>query len=377
MVRTYKKDKEAAQDTLKTDTRLKAMFSKPHTISALCIAILVLSYLAFYIKTNSIVSGMLVAYAVFLLISLLQFSDSVFNRPHPAFWRLVKGSSIFYLMILIMILFCDKNDVRQFMKKIDSSLGKKLEEKSYGTDCSLTLKNVYDMMDMYVPAHIFGWYFKALMIRDYYLCWILSIAFELCEYTFAYQLPNFNECWWDHWILDIATCNAVGIHYGIKTCQYFNAQLYRWRGNVDNNPLGLLHWTTSADSFKKYLGLVSMITLILAAEMNTFYLKALLWIPSEHYLNLIRLILYVFMGLVAIREGYSYFNDKTCKSFGYQLWTCIAIICVEMMICVKYAKDEFKNPMPENIKLCWTIVFVLATIFPIYRYFLKEKLKID
>lgn len=376
-MRTAKHDKKAAQSTLKTDTKLKSIFATPHTVSALCLAVLALLYLAFYVKNNSVICGVVVAYCVFLLISLLQFSDSVFKRPHPAFWRLVKGSSIFYLLILVIVLFCDKKDVRQFLSMVDSNLGKKLAEKSYGADCALTFRNIYDAMDMYVPAHLFGWYFKALMLRDYYLCWILSVAFELCEYTFAYQLPNFNECWWDHWILDIATCNAIGIHFGIKTCHYFNAKVYRWRGNIDDNPLGLLHWISSADTFKKYVGLLCMIFLILGAEMNTFYLKALLWIPADHYLNIIRLVLYILMGTVAIREGYSYFSDKTCKSFGYQLWTCIAIICVEMMICVKYAKNEFHNTMPRSIKIFWMGVFSFIAIFPVYRYFLKDKLKRD
>lgn len=26
----------------------------------------------------------------------------------------------------------------------------------------------------------------------------MSIGFELLEYSLQHQLPNFNECWWDH-----------------------------------------------------------------------------------------------------------------------------------------------------------------------------------
>ena len=42
----------------------------------------------------------------------------------------------------------------------------------------------------------------------------MSIAFELCEKTFKHWLPNFNECWWDSWLLDVAICNAFGIYMG-------------------------------------------------------------------------------------------------------------------------------------------------------------------
>ena len=51
---------------------------------------------------------------------------------------------------------------------------------------------------------------QALIIRDYPLLWTLSIGFELMELTFQHMLPNFNECWWDSWILDVAVCNFIG-----------------------------------------------------------------------------------------------------------------------------------------------------------------------
>jgi hypothetical protein len=44
--------------------------------------------------------------------------------------------------------------------------------------------------------------------------WCISIAFELCEKTLQHWLPNFNECWWDSWLLDVAICNAIGIYTG-------------------------------------------------------------------------------------------------------------------------------------------------------------------
>ena len=39
-------------------------------------------------------------------------------------------------------------------------------------------------------------YFK----RVYLFCCfqVMSIGFELLEYSLEHQLPNFGECWWDH-----------------------------------------------------------------------------------------------------------------------------------------------------------------------------------
>ncbi len=36
------------------------------------------------------------------------------------------------------------------------------------------------------------------------------------ELTFQHMLPNFNECWWDSWILDVAVCNFIGIYTGMQ-----------------------------------------------------------------------------------------------------------------------------------------------------------------
>jgi phosphatidylserine synthase 2 len=39
---------------------------------------------------------------------------------------------------------------------------------------------------------------QTLVLRDWWLCTVLSVMFELMEYTLEHQLPNFSECWWDH-----------------------------------------------------------------------------------------------------------------------------------------------------------------------------------
>lgn len=51
---------------------------------------------------------------------------------------------------------------------------------------------------MHFAAHLFGWWFKMMIIRDVAMCWICSVVFEILEVTFRHWLPNFWECWWDH-----------------------------------------------------------------------------------------------------------------------------------------------------------------------------------
>jgi len=56
-------------------------------------------------------------------------------------------------------------------------------------------------------------------VRDWTLLWVISVGFELMELTFQHMLPNFNECWWDSWILDVLVCNFAGMWGGMKVCQ--------------------------------------------------------------------------------------------------------------------------------------------------------------
>ncbi|KAJ3210118.1 hypothetical protein HDU82_008743 [Entophlyctis luteolus] len=200
-------------------------FYKPHTITALLLLVGTLVYYAMFIAHDDVVSntkmGIAGCFGVILLTGLLEFKDGPFIRPHPAFWRLVLAVSVFYQLILVMLLFQDKHTARHLMTYLDPNLGVPLPEKSYAEDCSITWETIKDQMDVFVLAHTFGWFAKSLVLRDPLICWILSIMFEVMEYSLQHQLPNFAECWWDHWILDVLLTNWLGIYMGIKTCEYF------------------------------------------------------------------------------------------------------------------------------------------------------------
>ena len=92
------------------------------------------------------------------------------------------------------------------MKFFDSSLGVPLPEKSYADDCRIytpentisKFYNLYEAIDHHFIAHLAGWWFKMMIVRDVKLCWITSALFEILEVTFRHWLPNFWECWWDH-----------------------------------------------------------------------------------------------------------------------------------------------------------------------------------
>ena len=47
----------------------------------------------------------------------------------------------------------------------------------------------------------------------------------------------------------------------------------------------------------------------LFAELNTFYVKYVLWVPPPNFLNLVRLMFYLLGGAVGMREAFEYFDN--------------------------------------------------------------------
>lgn len=117
-----------------------------------------------------------------------------------------------YSMFMVYLMFQPLSEARKIFKFFSSELGEPLPEKSYADDCRVYTPenprglfiNVYEAtFDIHFVAHLLGWWFKMMIIRDVKVCWICSIVFELLEITFRHWLPNFWECWWDHVSKDI------------------------------------------------------------------------------------------------------------------------------------------------------------------------------
>ncbi|CAG8482854.1 10053_t:CDS:2, partial [Cetraspora pellucida] len=305
----------------------------------------------------------------FLLFAMLQFRDGPFIRPHPAFWRIVLGFGVLYQMFLVFLLFQNKRDVRYIFSCIDPSLGVPLPERSYAENCELTYENVRDQLDIFVIYHIVGWYAKAVVLRDYWFCWILS------------------------WILDVLVCNWIGIYFGMKTCEYFEMKAYSWRGIKQISSLKgkvkrtvqqftphdwtKFEWGTTK-SFKNYIAVIGLLFAFLQAELNSFYLKYLLWIPPDNPINSYRATLLFMCSIPATREAYQYLTDKECKRFGPQAWLTMANIMTESIICFKFGIGEFPNPVPTYVVIFWTILISLLVGYVIWQFgipFLKERLE--
>lgn len=364
-------------------------FYKPITLTALAVGLVVLAYVA---TTQDVLEegrdkrrvGVYAAIISFLLFSMVQFRDGPFIRPHPAFWRIILGINLLYELALVFLLFQDLKSARQMMIYIDPSLGKPLPEKSYAENCALTPENLWNAMDIFAFAHTIGWFGKALILRDYWFCWILSIAFELAEYSLQTQLANFAECWWDHWILDVLICNWLGTYIGMKTCQYFEVKHFEWRGLRQTHGLRsktkrvikqfsphdftAFKWEGAKD-FLHYFTTVFLLAVFLAAELNPFYLKSLLWMEPEHPLVTVRLAGVFLCGLPAVRELYQYINNpRKAVRMGAHVWLLLATIGTELLVIIKYSQGQFPTPIPTVVKRSWALGAAGLVVYPTVKF---------
>ena len=147
-------------------------------------------------------------------------------------------SFIAYELLLIFVLFQSAKDARKLLKFLDENLGEPIPEKDYGGNCRIydfdnptnPYHNIFDKVDIFISAHAIGYWCKTLIFRDWWFATVISVMFEFLEYSLEHQLPNFSECWWDHWILDVLLCNGLGTVAGIMTLRYLRLKTYDWRG---------------------------------------------------------------------------------------------------------------------------------------------------
>jgi phosphatidylserine synthase 2 len=372
----------------KHDTSVE-FFYKPITLTALTFGLGVLAYIA---TTQDVLEegrdkrrvGAYAAIGSFLMFSMVQFRDGPFIRPHPAFWRIALGINLLYELALVFLLFQDLGSARKMMTLIDSTLGVPLPETNYAENCDFTPTNVWNAVDIFCLAHFLGWLGKGMIFRDYWFCWILSIAFEFAEYSLQHQLPNFAECWWDHWILDVLICNWIGTYFGMKICQYFEVKPYEWRGfrqtrglrskarrvlsQFSPHDFTAFKWEGTT-SFLHYFTVVLLLAVFLAAELNPFYFKSLLWMEPDHPIVIMRLASMFIWALPAVRELYQYINDpRRAVRMGQHVWLLLATVGTELLVIIKWSKGQFPEPLPNRIKWAWGIGGTLLVLYPTVRF---------
>lgn len=58
----------------------------------------------------------------FLIVSVLAFPNGPFTRPHPAFWRILFGLSVIYLLLLQFMMFQNYKTIMNIFYWFDPNL---------------------------------------------------------------------------------------------------------------------------------------------------------------------------------------------------------------------------------------------------------------
>ena len=380
---------------------------RSHRIFLLALVCLGIIYLGlFYDDSNpdrNYRLGLVTMFLTLVFVCGIHIADSGYmSRPHPAFWRMLQGISLTYFAILFFLLMQNTDDIRRFLNWVDPALGKPLPEKDYATDCRIyTPENPNSMFanlkgcvfDCFMLAHLIGWWMKMIIVRDVKLCWFLSILFEFMEISLKHQLPNFAECWWDSWILDVIVCNGGGIYLGYLTCRFCDMKEYHWGMGKDHRneshtfsslsrpalqltPYSWVNYKWEMfSSTKNFISVLWYIIFVNLVDLSNFYLKFILYMPSDHWTLFIRVWYWAIMAIVSTREFYEFTKGGFTGKLGSQCWLSHAILCAEWMITYKNAGGMFNETMPFWLQIAWSGIgaFCLTSILVLFHRDLSKQ----
>ena len=360
-------------------------FYQPRTLTLLLLVILFLVFRAFTRddvsdRQANMATGVYTSCFLFLSIGLLVFPNGPYTRPHPAIWRLVFGISFLYFLFLSFILFQSYEDIKLILNWVDPQLNNSITDstKLYAVDCSFTWDNLYSRMDIFIPSHFVGWVFKALLIRHTGVLWTISVMWECTELFFAHILPNFYECWWDMLLYDILFGNGLGIYIGMVICHKLEVRKFHWesikdikgtKGKLKRAVLQFtpqdwskIRWLDPTSTYMRILAIFFLILVFQVTELNTFLLKHIFFVPTSHYLILVRLLLITLIAFPSVRQYYVYVTDRTCKRVGTQAWVYCGIMVTELLISIKFGAPMLSSPALVFI-LGWLGVNAIFSIF--------------
>ena len=211
------------------------------------------------------------------------------------------------ICLFYLIAFKTPYECKQALKLIDNRLGVPIDIRDYAVDCSINYENIISVLDRFIISHFIGWSVAVLIIRDVKYTWLLSVLWELIEYLTKDIVPNFAECWWDILFIDILLCNGIGVilgHFIMKN--NLGIKEYKWFENI-NNCIGLLK------TFKNFF-IVTICTCL--AQLNGFLLKLFLWIPTDHSINLVRMVLLGLLLIPSMNQFYQYVNVSNVNNIN-------------------------------------------------------------
>ncbi|UYV61506.1 PTDSS1 [Cordylochernes scorpioides] len=388
------------------------MLYTPRTLLLLLLFVCSICFFAFLrsdccFRTNMLM-GILGLILFMSIISVLNFPNGPFIRPHPIVWRIVFGMAVLYLFGLIYCVFQCLGTVQEIVRTLFPELRIRRKVKSpiplyylrsrgcASYDCFQlhAPMNCWDFSWCVVKEHIkwnsiilqaLGWLGKALLIRSGPVLVVANFVISSSELLLSYILNRYKLCWYDVYVLDFIISNTTGIVVGVGIFHYFKMCPYRWVA-VDRIPTTtgkikrivlqftpekwdlVSYFTSRGSMYTKLLSTLALITVWNVAEISGILLRYSVEIPPGHFASLIRAVLMIALASPSIRQYYYYIFLKSCTRIGNHLWLFLAMVSAEFFLGLKFLK-------PIEAILIVAMILVMAGITSLMlKYVLTEKI---
>ncbi|CAN0152971.1 unnamed protein product [Ascophyllum nodosum] len=328
---------------------------------------------------------------LFVVHCFLQCRDSLFVRPHPGAWRVVHAIGMLYLLAIAVLFYHTKDEARRllaiFVPDVKGQVVSNFESAG-PLDCELTFSAVLSQLrEVWFLAHLLGWWCKMCLFRDWGVCWVLSISFELLELSMGWLVPQFHECWWDSLIIDLLGANLLGMVLGLYTLRFLETRTFDWSqkdgsGRLASSlrvlskfsPFRWSKWRWQAfSSFKRTAQVLVMMAVTMLLELNAFMLMNALEIPKNSNFNVIRITVLFFLGLLASNEFYEYCSNPHYDRLGQNAWLVLAIMQMEILLWVKFFPQPLMNASsPPEVKLPWLATLSLFSLWGMLFFAVSE-----
>ena len=339
---------------------------------------------------------------VLFFLSLI-FLPRITNKPFliQIFFKLVQAAVFVYFINLVFLILLDRETIKYVLGVIDPKLLIPLPERDYATDCRIytpenpdsKFANLMGAMDVFISAHFVGWLVKALIFRNSFVSWTLSIGFEIYELSFRHWLPNFYECWWDHLLLDLFGCNLLGIMVGNYIMKALKMKKFHWfwEPTAENDKQAynkrFAHSVSNIDTYieqkkwhflsspSSFLTLIFLILLTSIIDLSNFFNKSQLGIPANHFLLGFRIFPVGFYSILIVDELYHYaINNNKNKKIPFNMTLGLFVLLGEVILFIKNFKpDLYINETPLHIKTFWITVAVLCSGLLTYSAYVQKR----
>jgi phosphatidylserine synthase 2 len=85
------------------------------------------------------------------------------------------------------------------------------------------------------------------------------------------------------------------------------------------------------------LGVTVFVVTCLLIDCNNFFLKALLWVPPEHDILAVRVIMWGWVAIATSKEWYEYVSNPNCRRLGPFAWLTFYTSLIELSAVIKFA----------------------------------------